>query len=96
MFGRKWTKAEARVIDYSDRRDRLTGGYVCDYVVDVDSPDRPAFRATIRHRRWTGWQGSTGIGQARVAGGTGAPGTPAPNASPARTIGPGESTTFRP
>jgi hypothetical protein len=96
MFGRKWTKAEARVIDYSDRRDRLTGGYVCDYVVDVDSPDRPAFRATIRHRRWTGWRVPQESDKRVSQEAQEPPGTPAPNASPARTIGPGESTTFRP
>jgi hypothetical protein len=59
MLGRNWAKAEGGIIDYSDHRDSLTGGYVCDYVVDVKPPDQPAFRATIRHRRLGGWWASS-------------------------------------
>jgi len=57
--GDNWEKAEARVVDYSDHRDGLTGGYVCDYVVDVRPPNGAPFRATFRHRRLGGWRASS-------------------------------------
>ncbi len=59
MLGRNWANAEGTIVDYSDHRDSLTGGYVCDYVVDVKPQDQPAFRATLRHRRLGGWWASS-------------------------------------
>jgi hypothetical protein len=55
--GGDWQKAEARIVDYSDHRDGLTGGYVCDYVADVQPRDAAPFRTTFRHRR-LGWRSS--------------------------------------
>ena len=53
-LGGHWEKADARIVDYSDHRDGLTGGYV----VDVQ-PDGATFRTTFRHRRPGGWRAST-------------------------------------
>lgn len=53
----KWEKAQAKIVDYHSRRDNLTGGYITDYVVDVQTADGAAFRATVRHRNPGGWQG---------------------------------------
>ncbi len=58
-LGGHWEKADARIVDYSDHRDGLTGGYVCDYVVDVQPPDGATFRTTFRHRRPGGWRAAT-------------------------------------
>jgi hypothetical protein len=60
MFGGNWEKAEARIVDYTDHRDGLTGGFVCDYVADVQPPGGAPFRATFRHRRLGGWSASSG------------------------------------